>query len=91
MPTVLKFWSLNLLEPSVPVQACIGIALPLYRILKITPFGALGGITFISSFGENRSTRDKQTKRLKGEGERNRKDKKINGRKKEAITQTEGC
>jgi len=34
---------------------------------------------------------DKHIQRLKGEGERNRKDKAINGRKKEAITQTEGC
>jgi len=29
VPTVLKCGSLNLLEPSVPVQACNGIALPL--------------------------------------------------------------
>ena len=28
MPTVLKYGSLNLLEPSGPVQACNGIALP---------------------------------------------------------------
>jgi hypothetical protein len=71
VPIVLKSGSLNLLEPSVPVQACTGIALPLYGILKITPFGALGGITFILSVGENRSTGDKQTyreaKRRKGE------------------------
>ena len=32
MPTVLKSESLNLLEPSGPVQACNGIALPLQRI-----------------------------------------------------------
>jgi hypothetical protein len=61
VPTVLKFGSLTLLEHSGPVQASNGIALPLYRVLKITPFGVLGGITFISSFGENRSTGDKQT------------------------------
>jgi len=30
MPTVFKSVSLNLLEPSGPVQACNGIALPLY-------------------------------------------------------------
>ena len=30
--TVLKSGSLNLLETSVPVQACNGIALPLYNI-----------------------------------------------------------
>ena len=30
MPTVLKSGSLNLLEPSGPVQACNGIALPFY-------------------------------------------------------------
>jgi hypothetical protein len=29
VPTVLKSWSLSLLEPSGPVQACNGIALPL--------------------------------------------------------------
>jgi hypothetical protein len=29
VPTLLKFGSLNLLEPSGPVQACNGIALPL--------------------------------------------------------------
>ena len=29
MPIVLKYWSLNLLEPSGPVPACTGIALPL--------------------------------------------------------------
>jgi hypothetical protein len=91
VPIVLKSGSLNLLEPSVAVQACTGIALPLYGILKITPFGALGGITFILSVGENRSNGDKHTERLKGEGVRNRKDKTINGRKKEAITQTESC
>ena len=28
VPTVLKSWSLNLLEPSGPVQACNGITLP---------------------------------------------------------------
>jgi len=28
VPIVLKSWSLNLLEPSGPVQACNGIALP---------------------------------------------------------------
>jgi len=30
VPTVLKSGSLNLLEPSGPVQACNGIALPLH-------------------------------------------------------------
>jgi len=33
MLTVLKFGSLNLLEPSGPVQTCTGIALPLYIVL----------------------------------------------------------
>jgi len=28
VPVVLKSWNLNLLEPSGPVQACNGIALP---------------------------------------------------------------
>jgi len=28
MPIILKFGSLNLLEPSGPVQACTGIVLP---------------------------------------------------------------
>ena len=33
MPTVLKSGSLNLLEPSGPVEACNGIALPLYTYM----------------------------------------------------------
>jgi hypothetical protein len=33
VPTVLKSESLNLLEPSRPVQACNGIALPLISIV----------------------------------------------------------
>ena len=61
MPIVLKFGSLNLLEHSGLDQACTGIALPLYSILQIPPFCVLDGMTFISSFGENRSTGDKQT------------------------------
>ena len=35
MPIILKSGSLNLLEPSGPVQACNGIALPLYRTRKL--------------------------------------------------------
>ena len=31
VPNVMKSWSLNLLEPSGPVQACNGIALPLHE------------------------------------------------------------
>ena len=34
MPTVLKSGSLNLLEPPWPVQACNGIALPLYSVAE---------------------------------------------------------
>jgi hypothetical protein len=67
----LKSGSLNLLEPSGPVPACTWVALSLYRILKVTHFGVLSGIKFISSFGENRPTGDKHThtqdKREKGE------------------------
>jgi len=33
VPTVLKSWSLNLLEPSRPVQACNGIVLPFLSVL----------------------------------------------------------
>ena len=32
VPIVLKSWSINLLEPSGPVQACNGIALPLLGV-----------------------------------------------------------
>jgi len=32
VPIVLKSWILNLLEPSGPVQACNGIALPLFNL-----------------------------------------------------------
>jgi len=35
MPTVLKSESRNLLEPSGPVQACIGIAFTFYHLPKI--------------------------------------------------------
>ena len=35
MPTVLKYGSLNLLEPSGPVQACNVIALPLPLPLRV--------------------------------------------------------
>ena len=35
MPIVLKSGSLNLLEPSGPVQACNGIALPLVYLLGL--------------------------------------------------------
>ena len=35
MPIVLKFGSLNLLEPSGPVQTCNGIALPLLLSLPL--------------------------------------------------------
>ena len=35
VPTVLKSKSLNLLEPSGPVQACNGIALPRNEILQL--------------------------------------------------------
>ena len=35
MPIVLKSGSLNLLEPSGPVQACNGIALPLYVCMYV--------------------------------------------------------
>ena len=35
MPTVLKSGSLNLLEPSGPVQACNGIALPFYLYVQL--------------------------------------------------------
>jgi len=35
VPIVLKSGSLNLLEPSVPVHACNGIAVPLYIITKL--------------------------------------------------------
>jgi hypothetical protein len=31
VPTVMKYGSLNLLEPSGPVKACNGIALPFYQ------------------------------------------------------------
>jgi len=36
VPIVLKSGSLNLLEPSGPVQACNGIALPLYDISSLS-------------------------------------------------------
>ena len=66
------------MEHSRLVQACTGVALPLYKILKITPFGALGSITFTSSFGENGQLgTNKHTHRLKVERERNGKDKTI--------------
>jgi hypothetical protein len=35
VPIVLKSGSLNLLEPSGPVKACIGIALPLLLMMDI--------------------------------------------------------
>jgi hypothetical protein len=37
VPIVLKSGSLNLLEPSGPVQACNGIALPLLHLLLLLP------------------------------------------------------
>ena len=37
MPTVLKSGSLSLLEPSWPVQACNGLALPLPLFLIMPP------------------------------------------------------
>jgi len=71
VPIVFKFVSLNLLEHSGLVQACTGTALPLYSILQITAFCVLDGMTFISSFGENRSNGDRKTyteaKRRRGE------------------------
>jgi hypothetical protein len=83
---VLKSGSLNLLEQSVLVLACTWVTLPLYRILKNTPFGVLSGIKFISSFGENRSTGDKHTYTQDyEERERNRKDKTINVRRKTRL------
>jgi hypothetical protein len=36
VPTVLKSWSLNLLKPLGPVQACNGIALPLPFTYSLT-------------------------------------------------------
>ena len=47
MPIVLKSWSLNLLEPSGPVQACNEIALPftLLATLQIAYF-ILGALLF---------------------------------------------
>jgi len=54
VPTVLKSGSLNLLEPSGPVQACNGIALPLNELFVQVSFsGKLPS-------GENRSTIDPQ-------------------------------
>jgi hypothetical protein len=38
VPIVLKLGSLNLLEPSGPVQACTGIALPLPNNHQVTIF-----------------------------------------------------
>ena len=53
MPNVLKSWSLNLLEPSGPVQACNGIAFLLYttftdviliRMISVMPLASWFGI-----------------------------------------------
>ena len=38
MPIVWTSWSLSLLEPSGPVQACNGIALPLRTVIKQAKF-----------------------------------------------------
>jgi len=40
-PTVLKSGSLNLLEPSGPVQACNGIALPLHTVCTVCEINVL--------------------------------------------------
>ena len=51
MPIVLKSGSLNLLEPSGPVQACNGLALPFYSLsengTRNLGRGAVTGIAFI--------------------------------------------
>ena len=49
MPTVLKSGSLNLLEPSGPVQACNGIALPLP--LHFCPYNSHSSLS--SSYGSS--------------------------------------
>jgi hypothetical protein len=49
VPIVLKFGSLNLLEPSGPVKACNGIALPFYLIRDVVEgFGDFKGQVIIS-------------------------------------------
>jgi hypothetical protein len=42
MPIVLKFGSLNLLEPSGPVQACNGIGLPYFTMMNLITVFSFG-------------------------------------------------
>jgi len=49
VPTVLKSGSPNLLEPSGPVQACNGIALPFYILLN-SIIGSVEPSAFVVNF-----------------------------------------
>jgi len=52
VPTVLKSGSLNLLEPSGPVQACNGIALPFLSVFTVS-YTILGLISVFNPYSAN--------------------------------------